>query len=253
MKRVDTAEDVRRGTRRRLAVGFAAIATWLALSAIAPASGWACSTAEFIGVRGSGEDYSTNYGMGATIKPLYDRVAAHVPSGKTLARYGLDYPAVNVTQWWTAWYYPFSVNTGKANLENRLHNDGSSCPSMKIVIGGFSQGAHVVGDAMEELANNNDSILGHVYGVAIYGDPRFSKDDHATARGDYDPNHWGIFGERNNYSSLINNRLGDWCRIYDAICQGFNAGDTAHHEYVQYLNGAFLDQGASLMRQHLGW
>jgi hypothetical protein len=113
----------------------------------------------------------------------------------------------------------------------------------------------VVGDAIEELANNNDSVLGKIQGVAIYGDPRFNPDDWMTAWGDYDPNHWGLLGKRNPYSSRygINNRLGDWCRLYDAVCQGFNAGDTAHHEYVQYLNGQFLDDGAWLMTYYLGW
>jgi hypothetical protein len=228
-----------------------AMLAWLALSAVAPATGWACSSAEFIGVRGSGEDYNSNYGMGGTIRPLYDRLANHVPSGKTLQRYGLDYPAVAVD--WRAPAYFWSVGQGKTNLEQRLHSDQRTCPSMKIVIGGFSQGAHVVGDAIEELTRNGDSVVGNIAGVSIYGDPRFSKDDLATARGDFDPNHWGMLGARGNYSSQINDRLGDWCRIRDAICQGFNAGDTAHHEYVQYLNGKFLDQGESLMQQHLGW
>jgi hypothetical protein len=68
-------------------------------------------------------------------------------------------------------------------------------------------------------------------------EPRFSKDDHATARGNYSPEHWGILTERGNYSSKINNRLGDWCRLKDAICQGFNAGSTEYHEYKNYEGG----------------
>ena len=64
---------------------------------------------------------------------------------------------------------------------------------------------------------------------------------------------WRNLGERGNYSSKINNRLGDWCRLKDAICQGFNAGDTAHHEYRNYENGLFLRQGAEMMFSHIGW
>lgn len=242
-----------RQARKLLAGGLAAAVVWLLLAALAPASGWACSNVEFIGVRGSGESYSGNYGMGSTVAAMYERVKARQPSGQTLQSYGLEYPAVNVAEWWLAWDYFFSVWEGDEHLESRVKGDASSCPSMKILIAGFSQGAHVVGDTIENLANGNDSSLSHIYGVALYGDPRFSKDDHTVDRGNYSPEHWGILTERGNYSSKINNRLGDWCRLKDAICQGFNAGDTEHHEYKNYEGGLFLQQGAEMMFGHIGW
>jgi hypothetical protein len=241
------------GRRRLLGGGVVAVLAWLAFAAVAPATGLACSNVEFIGVRGSGESYSGNFGMGNQIAALYERVQARKPSGQTLQSYGLEYPAVNVAEWWKAILYYPSVWEGDSHLESRVKGDASSCPSMKILIAGFSQGAHVVGDTIENLANKNDSSLSHVYGVALYGDPRFSKDDTATARGNYSPEHWGILIERGNYSSKINNRLGDWCRLKDAICQGFNAGDTEHHEYRNYEGGLFLQQGAEMMFSHIGW
>lgn len=253
---MNESEAAHGSTTRRgwlLAVGGATIAAWLALAALAPASGLACSSAEFIGVRGSGESYSGNYGMGTQIAPLYERVRARKPSNQTLQSYGLEYPAVNVAEWWKAWDYWFSVWEGDEHLEKRIHGDVSACPSMKLLLGGFSQGAHVVGDTIENLTKANDSAVPHIYGVAIYGDPRFSKDDHATARGNYNPEHWGLLGERENYSTKINNRLGDWCRLKDAICQGFNAGDLEHHEYAHYEGGLFLQQGAEMMFSHIGW
>ena len=239
--------------RRLLMGGLLALALWLTLAALAPASGLACSNVEFIGVRGSGESYSGNFGMGTQISALYERVRARKPSNQTLQSYGLEYQAVNVTEWWKAWDYFFSVWEGDEHLESRVKGDASACPSMKILVAGFSQGAHVVGDSIENLANKNDGSLSRVYGVAMFGDPRFSKDDHATARGNYNPEHWGILTERGNYSSKINNRLGDWCRLKDAICQGFNAGDTGHHEYRNYEGGLFLQQGAEMMFSHIGW
>lgn len=239
--------------RRIVASGVAALAIWMVVAAVAPASGLACSTVEFIGVRGSGESYSGNFGMGNQIGNLFERVRARKPSNQTLQSYGLEYQAVNVAEWWKAWDYFFSVWEGDAHLEARIKGDASSCPSMKILVAGFSQGAHVVGDSIENLANKNDSSLSHVYGVALYGDPRFSKDDSATARGNYSHEHWGILGERGNYSSKINNRLGDWCRLKDAICQGFNAGSTQYHEYRGYEGGLFLQQGAEMMFSHIGW
>jgi len=242
-----------RSTRRLLGGGLLALMIWLTLAALAPASGFACSNVEFIGVRGSGESYSGNFGMGNQIGNLYERVKARKPSSQTLQSYGLEYQAVNVAEWWKAWDYFFSVWEGDEHLENRVKGDASACPSMKILIAGFSQGAHVVGDTIENLTNKNDSSLGHVYGVALYGDPRFNPSDKATARGNYNPEHWGILTERGAYSSKINNRLGDWCRLKDAICQGFNAGSTEYHEYKGYEGGLFLQQGAEMMFSHIGW
>jgi hypothetical protein len=216
-------------TRKLLAGGFLAIAVWMALAALAPASGWACSNVEFIGVRGSGESYSGNFGMGTQIGNMFERVRARKPGSQTLQSYGLEYQAVNVAEWWKAWDYYFSVWEGDEHLEKRIKGDSSACSAMKILVAGFSQGAHVVGDTIENLTNKNDSSLAHIYGVALYGDPRFSKDDHATARGNYNPEHWGILTERGNYSSKINNRLGDWCRLYDGFPSSFGGESRVNH------------------------
>jgi hypothetical protein len=239
--------------RRLLLAALAGLLTWLALAALAPASGLACSSVEFIGVRGSGESYSGNFGMGTQIGNLYERVRARKPGTQTLQSYGLEYQAINVAEWWKALGYFPSVWEGDEHLENRIKGDAAACGSMKILVAGFSQGAHVVGDTIENLTNKNDSSLSHIYGAALYGDPRFNPDDKTTARGNFDPNHWGILTKRGAYSSKINNRLGDWCRLQDAICQGFNAGDTAHHEYRNYEGGLFLQQGAEMMFSHIGW
>jgi hypothetical protein len=239
--------------RRFARVALIAAASAAALLLAAPASGFACSNVEFIGVRGSGESYSGNYGMGNQIGNMYERVKARKPSSQSLQSYGLEYPAVNVAEWWKAWDYYFSVWEGDEHLESRIRGDASSCPSMKILVAGFSQGAHVVGDTIDNLTNENSSAVSHIYGVALYGDPRFNPSDKATARGNYNPEHWGILTERGAYSSKINNRLGDWCRREDAICQGFNAGNLEHHEYKGYNGGEFLQQGAEMMFSHIGW
>gem|GEM_PF-6763253 len=230
-----------------------ALLIWLMLAALAPASGLACSNVEFIGVRGSGESYSGNFGMGTQIGAMYEKFRARKPSTQSLQSYGLEYQAINVAEWWNAFgYYP-SVWEGDEHLESRIHNDASACGGMKIVLAGFSQGAHVVGDVIETWSHNNDWGLGHIYGVALYGDPRFSNEDKTVDRGNYSHEHWGILTRRENYSSKINNRLGDWCRLKDAICQGFNAGSTEYHEYKNYEGGLFLQQGAEMMFSHIGW
>ena len=123
---------MRKGRAGRL-LGAAAITllAWLAFAALAPASGLACSNVEFIGVRGSGESYSGNYGMGNQIGALYERVQARKPSNQTLQSYGLEYPAVNVAEWWKAILYYPSVWEGDSHLESRIKGDASACPSMR--------------------------------------------------------------------------------------------------------------------------
>src|ERR1700758_28820 len=98
--------------RRAIGAGVAALLAWLVFAAVAPASGLACSNVEFIGVRGSGESYSGNFGMGNQIGNLFERVRARKPSTQTLQSYGLEYQAVNVAEWWKAWDYFFSVWEG---------------------------------------------------------------------------------------------------------------------------------------------
>ena len=101
---------------------------------------FACSTVEFIGVRGSGESYSGNYGMGTQIGNMYERVKARKPSSQSLQSYGLEYQAVNVAEWWKAWDYFFSVWEGDEHLESRIKSDASGCPSMEIARRGLLPG-----------------------------------------------------------------------------------------------------------------
>ena len=95
-------------------------------------------------------------------------------STQTVSRAAVSYPA-------TLNNYNNSSLQGINALKTQLTNLVNSCPSTKVVLMGYSQGAHVVGDvlgggqggslgtATPPIAAN---ISSHVVAVATFGDPR---------------------------------------------------------------------------------
>jgi len=81
------------------------------------------------------------------------------------------YPAVDVD--WNAGFirYHESVSAGASELTQYVSHRVNQCPRETIVLGGFSQGADVVGYALQTFG---PAILSRIGFVALYGDPRFS-------------------------------------------------------------------------------
>ena len=102
------------------------------LGVAAPASAAdSCSNVEVVFARGTNEAP----GVGLTGQAFVDALNARLP-GKTVDVYGVNYPA--------------SLNFGQRPTESpmpatRIQADRDSCPSTKIVLGGYSQGAAVAG------------------------------------------------------------------------------------------------------------
>jgi Cutinase len=134
-----------------------------------------CASVTIIGARGSGQP-QVEAGRGA-LSGFGEQVAAvateatkglHAP---TTVRYDpLVYPAVvaNPTSIATL-AYAQSVNAGAAALKVRVGDFARLCPSTKIVLIGFSQGAHVVHQGAAGLAAGT---AGHISAVALLADPR---------------------------------------------------------------------------------
>jgi hypothetical protein len=57
--------------------------------------------------------------------------------------------------------HPELVGNRLALARYRIHGDVSARSGMKILIAGFSQGGHVVGDTTENLTKANDSAVSH--------------------------------------------------------------------------------------------
>jgi cutinase len=128
-----------------------------------------CPAVEVVFARGTNEAP----GVGATGQAFVDALNARLP-GKTIDVYGVNYPA--------------SLDFGRAadgivDASNRIQTIAADCPTTKIVLGGYSQGAAVAGYITTDTVPDGfalpdglsgpmpASIASHVSAVALFGTP----------------------------------------------------------------------------------
>jgi len=115
-------------------------------------------------------------------------------------------------EYWT------SKNNGTAMVKARVAAEQQRCPYQQIVLSGFSQGAHAIGDALSELTEEQSSTLTH---ISMFGDPRFNPDSYA-ARGTFRQGPFdkagGILEQRTEFPDRYKNRLESWCIHNDGFC-----------------------------------
>src|SRR5271167_1901000 len=133
---------------------LAAAAPW---SAKANAAGDSCASIEVVFARGTFEAP----GVGATGQAFVDALNARLP-GKTVDVYAVNYPA--------------SLDFGRAadgivDASNRIETIAASCPTTKIVLGGYSQGAAVAGYTTTDTGPMSPAIASHVAAVVLFGTP----------------------------------------------------------------------------------
>jgi hypothetical protein len=221
-----------------LAVGFAVI------SGAAPSTASAdCKPYIFVGARGSGQDDAAGAsGMGDVVGFSYNTVAALLPNtveaeplrtadgyraAPVYTRTDLVELGAAATLGGPAGFsiagiignsryssYSDSVHDGKQGLSAVLHRLASDCPSSKVLLAGYSQGAHVVQDTMQSA---DATLRSHVLGVATFGDPRFNPAGRGTL-GTFDVRRHGLLGSRPADSPV---RAESFCISGDPVCQGF--------------------------------
>lgn len=125
-------------------------------------------------------------------------------------------------------YYE-SVADGAEELAWYLEDKLTSCPFEQVVLGGYSQGAQVIGDALYKIKPNFRPRIAY---VALYGDPKFNPRTSNIpivtgpwARGNALASSSGALTGRNNYlPDEMFNRSGSWCDISDPVCSLFGLG-----------------------------
>jgi cutinase len=160
---------VRSATFATLAVAAILTGSLGALAPVANAADDACPAVEVLFARGTNEAP----GVGATGQAFVDALTARLP-GKTVDVYGVNYPAsLNFGQ----------AADGIADASNKIQSFAASCPTTKIVLGGYSQGAAVAGytttDTVPAGFDLPASIAGpmpaaiapHVAAVVLFGTP----------------------------------------------------------------------------------
>jgi cutinase len=149
-------------------VGTAAAASWATLSAPVPfASAQPCPDFEVVFARGTTEDP----GVGPTGQAFVDALRAQVGT-KSIGVYPVDYPATTD--------FPTAVD-GVKDASAHVESTAANCPNTKMVLGGFSQGAAVIGfvtsnvipDGAPEGVPNpmSPEVANHVAAVALFGKP----------------------------------------------------------------------------------
>jgi hypothetical protein len=147
-------------------------------------------------------------------------------STQNIARASVSYPA-------TLNNYASSSLQGINALKSQLTTEVQNCPNEKIVLAGYSQGAHVVldvlgggqggsqlGTATPPIAAN---IASHVVAVATFGDPRHvpnqAFDLGTSRRNGRFPRSSTQLGVLSGFASRIN----AWCDTNDTFCDnGFS-------------------------------
>ena len=152
--------------------------------------------------------------------------------------------------------YNNSVQDGAEELAGYLQDQMVSCPSQLNIVGGFSQGAQVVGVAMQKMHDQGlDKLLSRLGHVDMYGDPKFNGFElttnrfnparvHSTlpwTRGSATTNHVGTLGPRKPYvPDILTAKTTSWCDFNDIVCGGY-AGLAikldAHSEVYKADNG----------------
>jgi acetylxylan esterase len=170
-------------------------------------------------------------------------------SNQNVSRASVSYPA-------TLNNYNSSSLQGINALKTQLTNEVTNCPNEKIVLLGYSQGAHVVldvlgggqggslGTATPPIASN---ISSHVTAVATFGDPRHVPNQ-AFDLGSSNRN--GRFPRSATQLQVLSgfaSRIHAWCDANDTFCD--NGFSTQVH--LTYLN-RYQNAAASFVLGKIG-
>jgi len=140
--------------------------------------------------------------------------------------------AINADASWYPGDYRQSVDDGVTETIGYVKDEIARCPNQKIVMGGYSQGAQVLGDS---LFHFTEPELAQIEGVALFGDPKFvassdnpwnpfdKKEVYPWKRGTAKDNERGSADARIPYvPESMNNKTLSWCFDDDFVCSGFS-------------------------------
>ena len=185
-----------------------------------------CTPYLIVDSRGSGEPLNTLSPPGARFVAEWNKLHPGVftPVIKN------PYPAVG----WTSFpgagakvpgRYHASVVEGKNFLGQFLRRQASACRGQKLLLTGYSQGAQVTAD---DVQDNQVSVI---FGVALFGDPYFNSRD-PVDRGGFSYGRNGWLGQRPLFVYSQREHVLSYCHYHDPVCQGAGLyGDSQHTNY----------------------
>jgi hypothetical protein len=188
-----------------------------------PAQAQGCPAYWVIGVRGSGQSLSGPFKMGSTVGAYVTEAANILPAAET-EYLSLPYPAVPVGP-----DYFVSVNEGWQRLQAIIRGRIVQCPRIRIGLVGYSQGAHVVNQALHALEGVDPDALDSVRAVLLIADPRsdpaaqyhlpiIPSGERAPS-----PQHGGILTPQ-TLPAAVRSRAVDFCISGDPVCDAPDSG-----------------------------
>jgi cutinase len=172
-------------TATRLVTVAAALLSTLALPGPSAAAA-TCPDVDVVFGRGTGEPP----GVGRVGQAFIDALQSQIPS-RTVTSYAVDYPAS---------YDFLAAQDGAIDAARHIRTMVAQCPSTRVVLGGYSQGAAVVdmligippvGDKLNALSNKfgdvgmaaplSSDLAANVAAVAVFGNPATKFSNPATS------------------------------------------------------------------------
>jgi len=156
-------------------------------------------------------------------------------SAQSVARASVSYPA-------TLNNYAISVGQGISAARQQIINAVNACPNEKIVLLGYSQGAHVMSTMLDGGGSSGAgeasaaalpaNVLSHIRAAAWFGNPTFQTADNFN-RGT-NTNRNGRFSRTAAQVQTLNafGRVREWCDTNDTFCAGGNSVNV----HLTYLN-----------------
>jgi len=212
-------------------VGAATVAGWAPLSAPAPsASAQPCPDVEVVFARGTTEDP----GLGPTGQAFVDSLRTRVGT-KSIGVYPVNYPATTD--------FPTAID-GVRDASAHVRSEAATCPNTQMVLGGFSQGAAVMGFVTSDVVPDGapdgvpnpmpPDVANHVATVALFGKPnsRFMR---------------VINQPLVEVGPLYQAKTIDLCVPDDPIC----SSGTDFNAHTEYADMGMVDQAATFTASHL--
>lgn len=226
-----------------------------------------CPRAEFIGVRGSGEPSGFGTPIEAFRHELHENLKTELVASQ-FYDYALPYRA-DAVDWdllvpgysesrAIATKYRRSVDDGTGKLKVHLKAANARCSKTLFVLGGYSQGAHVIGDVIADGVSTR--LRKRVVAAVFFGDPKFNgNDDALLLYGSFDAQFSGI--RRPRAAGALKGVPRDFpvlsfCRDLDSVCQRLQWGfipnafvsQRAHERYQEH---GYADEAARLLANEL--
>ncbi|KAG5650617.1 hypothetical protein H0H81_011644 [Sphagnurus paluster] len=140
-------------------------------------------------------------------------------SKQTVTREAIIYPA-------TLTDYANSQSQGVAAMKSRLAAKTSACPGTKIVLMGYSQGAHVAGDVLAAKAPGSSNV----FAAILMGDPAHARGE-SFQKGTGNAQD-GLFPRANGILEPFASQISSFCDVGDVYCAG-GKDPIVHLVYVQ--------------------